>query len=74
MKRRRKVLSDSDIRFKTTSTEKNELQVYCFRNDISVSELTRQAINFYTKKRIFVEQEYKTNIYENNNKTTVSTG
>lgn len=45
MKRRRNITSDSDIRFKTTIDEKNALQVYCFRNNISVSELIRQAVN-----------------------------
>lgn len=45
MKRRRNVTSDSDIRFKTTDDEKNALQDYCFKNNISVSELIRQAVN-----------------------------
>ena len=57
MKRRRNVLSDSDIRFKTTFDEKNDLQVYCFKNNISVSELIRQAVNNYTEKTIFTLQK-----------------
>ena len=61
MKRRRTVLSDSDIRFKTTFDEKNDLQVYCFKNNISVSELIRQAVNKKTQQQIFTLQDERTN-------------
>ena len=61
MKRRRTVLSDSDIRFKTTFDEKNDLQVYCFKNNISVSELIRQAVNEKTQQQIFTLQDERTN-------------
>ena len=56
MKRRRNITSDSDIRFKTTIDERNDLQVECFKLNLSMSEVIRKAIYQYLEKPIFTLQ------------------
>lgn len=43
--RRIGVLNDSEIRFKCTSDEKNKLDQYCYKNNVSLSEICRLSIN-----------------------------
>lgn len=52
--RNRKVNYDgSAIKFKTNINEKEALQIWCLKNDISMSNVIRKAVNEFTNQKMF---------------------
>ena len=57
MKRRRVITNDSEIKFKSTIDEKDELLLESHRKGDTMSNTIRKALNQYFEKEIFLIQD-----------------
>jgi len=57
IKRRRVITNDSEIKFKSTIDEKDELLLESHRKGDTMSNTIRKALNQYFEKEIFLIQD-----------------